>query len=81
MLLDKHDRAVMNGDIVNVQGKAYTVHHADPRSGYVQVLSCGDHPVFRTVFPSQIGAHWAQPVRNAHVHPAMMEALTSCFRF
>lgn len=81
MLLSKDNRAVMNGDIVHVQGKAYTVHHADPRSGYVQVLSCGDHPVFRTVSPSQIGAHWAQPVRNAHVHPAMMEALQSCCHY
>ena len=81
MLLDKHDRAVMNGDIVRINGRAYTVHHADPRSGYVQVLSCEDRPLFRTVFPSQIGAHWAQPVRNSHVNPVMMEALTSCFRF
>jgi len=81
MLLDKHDRAVMNGDIVRINGKAYTVHHADPRSGYVQVLSCDDHPVFRTVFPSQIGAHWALPPRNAHVNPVMMEALQSCSRF
>jgi len=78
MLLDKHDRAVMNGDIVRINGKAYTVHHADPRSGYIQVLSCDDHPVVRTVYPSQIGAHWAQPVRNAHVNPVMREALQCC---
>ena len=81
MLLDKHDRAVMNGDIVRINGKAYTVHHADPRSGYVQVLSCEDRPVFRTVFPSQIGAHWAQPPRNSHVNPVMMEALQSCCHY
>ena len=75
MLLNKRNEAIMNGDIVHVNGKAFTVHHADPRSGYIQVLSCDDRPIFRSVFPSQIGAHWAQPVRNAHVNETMRAAL------
>ena len=75
MLLNKRNEAIMNGDVVHVNGKAFTVHHADPRSGYIQVLSCDDRPLFRTVYPSQIGAHWAQPVRNAHVNETMRAAL------
>jgi len=80
MLINKTGHAVHNGDLVHVQGKAYTVHHADARSGYVQILSCEDRPCFRTVYPAQIGARWAEPVRNAHVNPVMLEAL-QCFRF
>lgn len=81
MLLSKDNRAVMNGDIVRINGKAYTVHHADPRSGYVQVLSCEDRPVFRTVFPRDIGARWAEPPRNPHINPVMIEALQSCLHY
>ena len=79
MLLNKSGQPVLNGDVVHVNGKAFTVHHADPRSGYVQILSCEDRPCFRTVYPSTIGARWDTPPRNAHVHEIMRGSL-ECFR-
>ena len=68
MLINKSGQPVLNGDVVHVNGKAFTVHHADPKSGYVQILSCDDRKLFRTVYPSTIGARWDTPPRNAHVH-------------
>ena len=78
MLRNKQGQPVQNGDVVHVQGKAFTVHHADPRSGYVQILSCDGRPLFRTVYPSAIGARWDGNERNTHVNETLRSAL-SCF--
>lgn len=68
---------IKTGDVVHVHGKAFVLHHADSKSGYLSIMSIDDRPQYRTVFPKEIGARWEG---NTHVHPAMMEALQSCFR-
>ena len=67
---------VNTGDVVHVHGKAFILHHADARSGYLSLMSLDDRPVYRTVYPSLINARWAG---NAHVNPVLQEAL-QCFR-
>lgn len=67
---------VKTGDIVHVHGKAFVLHHADSKTGYLSLLSMDDRPVYRTVYPKDIGARWAG---NAQVNPAFTGALGVCF--
>ena len=69
---------IKTGDVVHVHGKAFVLHHADSKSGYLSIMSIDDHPQYRTVYPKDIGARWEG---NSHVHPVMLEALQSCSRF
>ena len=69
---------IKTGDVVHVHGKAFVLHHADSKSGYLSIMPIDDHPQYRTVYPKDIGARWQG---NAHVHPIMLEALQSCCHY
>lgn len=67
---------VKTGDVVHVHGRPFILHHADSKTGYLSILSMDDRPVYRTVYPKDIGARWTG---NTHVNPLMREAL-QCFQ-
>lgn len=60
---------VQHGDVVHVKNRAYTVDHADQKSGYVYVRAMTEGAYIKPVFPSQIGAYWD------NVHPLFAKAL------
>jgi hypothetical protein len=62
---------VQHGDIVHIKNHAYTVDHADQKSGYVYVRAMTEGAGFKPVFPSQIGAYWD------NVHPLFGEVLST----
>ena len=66
---------VKTGDVVHFHGKAFVLHHADSKSGYLSIMSIDDRKLYRTVYPKDIGARWAQPARNSHVNETMRAAL------
>lgn len=73
-LVYENGKPVEIGDIVHVKNKPYTIHDFDSKSGFVYVKSMDDQPVFKPMFPAQIGAR----ILNDHLHPIFAEAL-KCF--
>jgi hypothetical protein len=62
---------VQHGDIVHIKNHAYTVDHADQKSGYVYVRAMTERAYIKPVFPSQIGAYWD------NLHPLFGEVLSA----